>query len=640
MSDGTAEAVVEQVPAGTSPTPWSAVKWWQGLLLIAGSLVSAAAVSASLGAEQSANRFLTDWTGNSIGYAVVIPLLSLTGWLAAQNRVKREVRRWALLPGLVLALSELLGKSLNAYSSAGVWLDSGGMALKGLVVFAGYFWLGYTVAVVVIAYVVQPAQVRLSLVQPLAGRAAKARAWVVALAGRHPRRLFLIAWALLVVSRIPYLIWLWPGCLTPDGLDQINQAIGLAPLSNHHPVIQTLVLKVFVGPADTLGDITWGVAAYSIVQILATSAAMAYATTRLLRWRVPFWAVVVGFAWFAIFPVNAVYAITVWKNIPFAAAMLMVIVMLVDLARDGTVARRVGWLAGLASCLLAVFLFRSDGPVAAFAAGVALVVLVRRGARLRALAALVLAFALGSTIVGPVYQAIGAKPSSIREALSVPLQQVARVSRDHPDHLDSDQVRFVQNLFGGLAPTDVGALYNPELSDPVKAAADDKFIKEHLAEFIGGWMSLGIRYPRDYINSFLANSYGYWYPEYSNWVVYAGINGRPPVPGLSPSPPSRQPDVVLTALFAPRMMPGLSMVYSIGFGLQLFVLAFAALGATRRLRLAWCLLPLAAVWLVCLASPVAGEYRYAYGYLIALPVILGVTLQHPARGGVMLRPAT
>jgi len=68
------------------------------------------------------------------------------------------------------------------------------------------------------------------------------------------------------------------------------------------------------------------------------------------------------------------------------------------------------------------------------------------------------------------------------------------------------------------------------------------------------------------------------------------------------------------------------MVYSVGVGFHAAILLFGALILTRRRRYAWCLLPLAVVWLVCLTSPLPGEYRYAYPYLIALPVIAAMVL--------------
>lgn len=41
----------------------------------------------------------------------------------------------------------------------------------------------------------------------------------------------------------PYLIVYWPGLIFGDLLSSLSQALGSAPLSNHHPVAYTLFLK-------------------------------------------------------------------------------------------------------------------------------------------------------------------------------------------------------------------------------------------------------------------------------------------------------------------------------------------------------------------------------------------------------------
>ncbi|MDR0783177.1 MAG: DUF6020 family protein [Propionibacteriaceae bacterium] len=613
------EVLAQDTAVGPQQKAWRPLAWWQWGLLVLGACLSTAAIATSFVPEQASN-ILTGWAGNNLSYVVIMPALALLGWFAVQAMREPRMRRWALVPAGGLALCEVIGLSISNYGSL-VWFDSLRRFTKGLVIFGGYFWFAYVAAACVLGLLIRPLNDRLPLLAPLVGRARRCRDWVENLVEK-PRWAFIGLWAVIALSRVPYLIWLWPGCLSTDSLGQMNQALGYDALNNHHPVIHTLVIRLLVSPAAQLGNVSLGVGIYSIVQILVTSAAMAYAALKMLRWRTPIWLWLVGLAWFVVYPTNAIYAITMWKNIPFAAAMLVLTVMLIDLVKGPGPKKKWPWLVGFQVCLLAVFLFRSDGPIAAMLVALAAIILVSKQFRKRMLIGLLIGLGLAFVIRGPVIGGMGVEPGSVREALSVPLQQIARVSALYADELTPDQTQFVRELFGGHGPREIGAQYNPTISDPVKRFADNSYLSDNLGQFVSGWFDLGVQYPKAYLESFLANSHGYWYPEAFHWVVSGGISSTVPVPGLSPS--DHATTWLGSAFNIFRLIPGVSMVFSIGFGFHLGLLALAALGATGRLRQAWCLAPLAAVWLVCLASPVFAEYRYAYGYLIALPVVLSL----------------
>ena len=553
----------------------------------------------------------------------------------------RRVRRWAAGLGCVVAVTQLLGIALSRVAGIGYWLESPLRVAEAAGVLIGFFAVGYVCAVLLLGWVTggiegtgdgtrtrgtersgDGAPRRKSVPGPphCARTPRVAGQRLATLYREHPRACFAALVGILCAVRIPYLIWLWPGCLTPDSLAQIRMAIGLDALTNHHPVAHTLIIRLFVSFAAAHGHIYLGIAAYSIAQIVVMAVALAYATMRLLAWGTRRWLVVAAFLIFALSPVISAYSISMWKNIPFATGMLVITVMLIDLARDAGCARRLPWLVGFSVALVAVFLLRSDGPIIALVvAGVALV-LARREAWRPLLVALLATLLICGVIRGPVYSAIST-PGEMTEALSVPLQQIARASHDQGQNFTAEQRAFVAAVFEGRTPAQVGALYMPEVSDPVKNNASNAWIGANKGEFLRGWARLGLAHPRSYLNSFLANSYGYWFPQYRRWVVSPVVDSALPVPGLTPKRASRTASAIL---FNPRGAPIIGLAWSIGFCFYLYCAAVAALVLTDQRRLLWTLAPLLVVFLVCLASPVSGEYRYAFGYLIALPVVAAV----------------
>ena len=41
-----------------------------------------------------------------------------------------------------------------------------------------------------------------------------------------------------VLCRIPWLLYSYPGIMTPDSINQFEQILGMQPYSNHHPWMQ------------------------------------------------------------------------------------------------------------------------------------------------------------------------------------------------------------------------------------------------------------------------------------------------------------------------------------------------------------------------------------------------------------------
>ncbi len=72
----------------------------------------------------------------------------------------------------------------------------------------------------------------------------------------------------------------WSGL--PDSLSSVAQSMGDVPISNHHPVLFTLLVKLFVHdlPTDTINH---GVFLFSIFQTLITASAISYSLCWLLK---------------------------------------------------------------------------------------------------------------------------------------------------------------------------------------------------------------------------------------------------------------------------------------------------------------------------------------------------------------------
>lgn len=102
------------------------------------------------------------------------------------------------------------------------------------------------------------------------------------------------------------------------------------------------------------------------------------------------------------------------------------------------------------------------------------------------------------------------KPESTNamESLTVPIQQLARTWNYSPElFLEEDQ----ETLFE-ILPEESLQLYQPKLSDLVKAGFVTESFQNDPGKYLKLWLKIGIKAPATYLNAWLLTSYGFWYP--------------------------------------------------------------------------------------------------------------------------------
>lgn len=100
-------------------------------------------------------------------------------------------------------------------------------------------------------------------------------------------------------------------------------------------------------------------------------------------------------------------------------------------------------------------------------------------------------------VLGPVISAFHVIPVDTVEALSIPLQHIARIIVDEKP-LTEEQIELIEKL----APVEeIKQAYRPTISDPVKNLIrrydNQQAFSEYKWEYIKLWVSLAIQYPGD-----------------------------------------------------------------------------------------------------------------------------------------------
>jgi hypothetical protein len=165
------------------------------------------------------------------------------------------------------------------------------------------------------------------------------------------------------------------------------------------------------------------------------------------------------------------------------------------------------------------------------------------------------------------------------------------------------------------------------ISDPMKSNMKDYFTS-HKSEFGVLYFRLMLKYPKSYINAFLCQNCGYWYPETTFTVFFSqvyqnsyGIRAEP----LLPKSIKR----FFEALGAGTLqnLPAVSVLFNAGFPIWVIFFSFLLFRLKKSKNFSLILVPVSACWLtLILSTPVYAEFRYIYSLYISAPVIFVIAL--------------
>lgn len=452
------------------------------------------------------------------------------------------------------------------------------------------------------------------------------------------RKSFFLYFGLLMAVSIPLQIFFYPGLTNPDSFTQISESMGLQPLTDRHPFLHTLMMGLVIRLGRALfGTTARGVCFYTFFQSVLVSLTVSFTLTYMARRKIHPGLRLATLLYFLLHPAIACYSITLWKDIWLSYFLLLYVLLLTEAALNPELFfQKKSHTAGLLLVILG-FLFTKNTGIAVLLGTLPVLLISCKKHWKKILPVAVLAFAVLGIVRFLVIPQLGIAKGRVVEPFSVPLQQMARTAVREGNSLTQQQ----KDTLNEIMPLDqLPQLYEPHLSDNVKLATKDGPLAQNPMRYVKCWLELGASHPRSYLESFLANSCGYWFPEVIYWVVEpswyfdSGLLMNPG-PQQDPDADSYQPDpagytrrhyfVHLYEML--QKTPGFSTLLSVAISFWWeFVLFLICLLKKNRRMLIPLMVPLI-IWILCLFSPVIAEYRYAFPAVVTLPILTAFVLQ-------------
>lgn len=313
----------------------------------------------------------------------------------------------------------------------------------------------------------------------------------------------------LLLCWLPVLLAVYPGFFVYDAQDEWVQ-VASRVFSTHHPLVHVLMLGgIICAVHKVTGSYNLGIACYMIVQMVIVSGGFTYLLSYMRRRGVSRTVRVISLLYFAFFPVVVMFTLCSAKDALFTVALLMLLLALLDMGSSAETFFSSGRkMLFFVLSAAAMMLFRKNG-VYAFAVMVP-ILLIYQKKYLKKMALLLAAAFLSYFLVnGALTVALHAGHGENQEILTVPIQQLARTYKFNKEAFEPEDIEALHEVL----PEEALVLYNPKLSDPVKVRFQNEVFAADKSKYAGLWVRIGLKKPLSYINAWLMNSYGFWYPD-------------------------------------------------------------------------------------------------------------------------------
>ena len=453
---------------------------------------------------------------------------------------------------------------------------------------------------------------------------------------KHP---FLFSLLFIVICWIPYIISFYPIILSPDPSFQIKQFFGIRTkyadyavlldedvvMTNHHPVTHTMLLGGCLKLGYMIGNDNLGLFFYSIIQISVLASVLAFSIYYMQKMGLKTKYLIGVLLIYALVPMFPLYAMSGVKDVLFGAFIFLYFIFLHNLVKTKCEGYKWWNYLLIIIILILICLFRNNGiHVLILSLPFTLIIAHKKWKQLLTVIVCVFGFyGVFDKIILPYYKIT---PGSIREVLSVPFQQTARLAKYHGSEFTQEEIAAIDKILGY---DDLAERYDPELADPVKNEFNKYATDEDLKEYFKVWFNGLITHPGTYIEATMNNVYGFFYPEKTKWYVYYKFDDRITEDGFSYHYNSLETSRNILSEYAVNFIyvPVIGLISNIGFNVWIiFTLFFYAI-YKKLYKNILILSPALLLILVCVVGPANTYFRYALPFIFAMPFIIGVFLE-------------
>ena len=439
------------------------------------------------------------------------------------------------------------------------------------------------------------------------------------------RKVFILSAVIGFICLLPYFLKFYPGILTNDSYSQVLQATNMYEYSNHHPWIHTLIIKVFYNIGYFIGNSkNSGVSCYILFQMLCATFSFSYVIYVLHKNKTNKYILLLTWMFFFLLPFNAIYSITLWKDVVFSYIILVLTTFILDHYKNN---KQWDLKSKIIFSILFIFfaLLRANGLIAFFIFIMILFILYRKDFK-QLFIPIIISLVVIFTIKIPIMNYFNVVSTDFVESLSIPLQQVAFVIKKD-GKISSDEMIEIKKIIDvdKLLKDRDGHYY---ISDPVKHNVRDyghqDYLVKHKFKYLKLWISIGIKNIKLYFEAYVRQTSGYYFHNYGKyWVYSTGLKTSGSIGDLGLVRHNYLP-YILSKGIGLLLTINSKIYYSFwSIAMSFYILIISMfISIEKKKNILSHVISLALMITIFIATPVACEFRYAYPLFLSFIVLL------------------
>ena len=442
---------------------------------------------------------------------------------------------------------------------------------------------------------------------------------------QHP---FIGSFLVLLVCTLPYLLFFYPGSVQWDGLNQLNQVAELS-WSNHHPATATFLMGICMKIGQAALDDNFGIFVYTFLQSIFSISVFSLVLSKMKQMKVSLLLRKGALLFFALFPLWPMNAYTLVKDTGYYLFFLLFFLQIVWI---GIHEKEINFLdcGKLLGFGLGMWFFRNDGIYVAFLSLIAfLFYRMKKENILRLGGIMAVLLLVNSTYHGYFMPMLKIEEGSVREMMSIVIQQTGRYAYQWSDEINEEEHDVILELFQ-ISKTQLAEQYNPENSDDIRFYFLAKPNSDQMKRYFKVWAKQFLCHPLTYIEATLHNTYGYFYPdcyEYKDGLAwYTIIDDQRVNVGLYDLFFIEEFSEMRIALenmtYVLRELPGIALLFSAGFYSWILLFVAFYLISIKKMRSLILLVPLFGILGIACLSPVNGYIRYIQPLMVSAPLLI------------------
>ena len=328
------------------------------------------------------------------------------------------------------------------------------------------------------------------------------------------KKIFVITFLIILFFNFLVFLALYPGEYGYDAGFQIMEILEKdVQITSHFSLLFSFILAKVVNLGKVLfGSYQVGFGIYCFLQMTFLS----YVATKMTVFcakRIPNKIIYfINVLFFSFFPLYTLMSISAAQDSVFAGLFCLIILNVIELIENKDYWKNKLKPISLGILIFLLCLIRNNGFYCVLIS-IPFIFLACKNKKVVVLLIFIIPLFAYKIYSGPVFNILGVtKTDTFREMLSIPSQQFARVYNYNLKVFSKEELKQLKKFYPQIDDFKYYT-YRQSIADPTKSVLNNKYVKSNLKDYISLWTSIGVKDPENYVEAFLLNSLGFWYPN-------------------------------------------------------------------------------------------------------------------------------